>query len=699
MESVRRPKASSFRQSESKRQSVNERVSVRRSRALSFRQLASGRKSAIDRASCSASAVHEELLDDAADHWLKHVATENKFVRKGNYFVSNQQDERVDGIQETGDIEMLSSIHTLDNVDGKREGDHFYEMKTGEKEFNYERSGNKIFVLYEADNRQRCIPFLFDYTKRWNARMGYPTDSLSSHVPLLYASFLFVHNETVSRITICLLVYFLIGRTICTILYNGPESYIYQTIGLMLYVALGIQVLRGKLLKAKFDPDCKGIDKPSKRQNVFGAGNRHSSFVPKSFVSQLSYFVEAVIVAFEPKVNYIRRKERGRKVRSNGLLKTRGYIEVLDLATEYLEEVSTTQHSFKPRPYATTVVWVSLWLVLLFMSMHVILGVRDIIICATTETNNPREHASESRCDAVHFLSIYFLGYTLSALALGLSILNAAVTFAYLLYASDVSNALTMYWLHRFGPLRRITSVGTVSNTFYDTSCEELPTRPRVSETNPMPMNTLVSEKSSELSTNPLFSHANPMIADALKNANVDGAYEQQSIRVADIMPLIQRDACERYLFIHTFFKETTEWWQIFLAVTLVSSLVLIANAYITMLFLYHFHTYVSIYQTFFLVINGTIFTYVFACLCYANGAVDNILEGFMYAGDYDYTVLGGRNAMIEYVKQTPIRWLVYGVSINRKDIATYLGVLGAALSTALITAQLSGTELHLSDD
>jgi hypothetical protein len=208
------------------------------------------------------------------------------------------------------------------------------------------------------------------------------------------------------------------------------------------------------------------------------------------------------------------------------------------------------------------------------------------------------------------------------------------VSFSILMYSTDVANALTKYWLHRFRDLRRISALAN----------EE--------------------EAKDKSAANPAKSATHAL---------------------ETVQPLIERDASERYLFTHTYFTEASSRWSIYLFVCMAATFVLALQSYLTILYLYAKYQYVDLTYTILCVLNAMIFTTVFACMAYANGAVDKIKEGFLYAGANDYALMGGRSAWLEYVEQAPIYWYIVGFAIRRSDVVSFVGGLVSAVIAGVV--------------
>lgn len=352
--------------------------------------------------------------------------------------------------------------------------------------------------------------------------------------------------------------------------------------------------------------------------------------IPHTFDEKCRSFVRTLVSdTFLSLKDVVReRTATGRKVRANGLTESRGFMEVLDVATEYLYLMSTNANRFKARIYSTLFLRVAYIILPVYLTYWIIGCWSDVDSCK--RHGHHGFHSSNEHCNSRNFHATFTLGYTVQWLATLLGILNIAVSFSILMYSTDVANALSKYWLHRFRVLRRI-------------SAQEL---------------------------------------DKDKQAS---GREKKTIALETIQPLIERDAYERYLFTHTYFTEASSQWSLYLFICLAATFALCLECYLTLIYLYAKYQEVNVNYITLCIVNALFFTLVFCCMAYANSAVEKVHDGFVYAGSNDYALMGGRAAWLEYVNKAPIYWYIFGFAIKRSEVISYIGGLISAAVAGVI--------------
>jgi hypothetical protein len=351
-----------------------------------------------------------------------------------------------------------------------------------------------------------------------------------------------------------------------------------------------------------------------------------------------------------PKAALRGRSATGRKLRGSGMLECRGFMEVLSVATEYLSQNSTSRSEFKPRSYST---WL-LWAVYLIVPVYQTYWIIDlwVYLDSCRRHHHYGFHSGVHGCDVINFRALYTLGFTLQWLSTVLGIINLAVSFSVLMYSADVANALSKYWLHRFHVLRRISGRQLDQD----------------------------KEKDKESETSALL-------------AKHQADDTTSKVPLETIQPLIERDAYERYLFTHTYFAEASNQWSLYLFLCLAITFGLCLEAYLTVIYLYAKYLYVDVNYTVVCALNALVFTLVFACMAYANSAVEKVRDGFLYAGTNDYALIGGREAWLEYVEKAPIYWYIFGFAIKRSDVISYVGgIVSAAVAGVVMSIIVSDT-------
>jgi hypothetical protein len=344
----------------------------------------------------------------------------------------------------------------------------------------------------------------------------------------------------------------------------------------------------------------------------------------------------------------------GYKVRSSGLVQARGFIDVLEMASEYLNMTSSESNVFTARKYSKyflrfAAILIPLYLIIWIFDFWIRLG--------TCHTNFHRGFTGANHtCNLRNFYAVAYLGNTVKFLALFLALNILASVVSVLIYSSDVAHALTKYWLHRFHFLRRIANSESLEK-----------------DKDPADADSTAAIKRQDSHVRASFSLSN--------HAELPESVEEDSL--VHVQCLLERDAYERYLFTHAYFKEATGRWTVFLTITLVCTFLLALQSYLTIVYIYTFESYIDINYVTVCVVNVVFFSVIGASLAYANSAVEHIKEGFLYCGANDYSLIGGREAWLEYVDKAPIYWYVFGVAIKQSDFAAFVGGLASAAIAA----------------
>jgi len=325
------------------------------------------------------------------------------------------------------------------------------------------------------------------------------------------------------------------------------------------------------------------------------------------------------------------------------------------MATEYLKQMSSRDHEFVPRRYCT--MFLRLGLVLVpFYFLVISLGENIYYINQCSQQGHHGFKTGDVDCNHVNFAALFYLGNTIDNIGKCLGVLQIILQLSLLIYGSDVANALTKYWLHRFRHIRRLKAEETGDGDDGADAAEK---------------DALLSASKSTTST-----------STVAKASGLD---------FKALQPLIERDAYERYLFTHTFFMEASQDWSLYISLCLFISAALFAQSYFTIIYLYSTTQYLSVPFVLLCLVNGLFFSLVFATMAYANGSVENLTAGFTYSGANDYTLIGSRSAWLSYVTEAPIYWYIFGFAIKRSDIASYLGGVISAILGGVIMSYVVG--------
>lgn len=232
--------------------------------------------------------------------------------------------------------------------------------------------------------------------------------------------------------------------------------------------------------------------------------------------------------------------------------------------------------------------------------------------------------------NALCIYAIMTVGYLTSSVCL-LGLYTALITmFATILYGCDVACALTNNWLNRYEGLRRVPS-------------EENQT-----------------------------------------SGEMESEYTLQQMA-----GVLERDAVERYLFLHQVLERSSRIWGFVLAGLLIVSSGLIVYAYIDFMYYYTVEGYIDTFSVTVMAVATCMIIFVLGGMMLANSANDRTTSGFTYSGIKDFAIIGGREAWIQFVEKSPVYWYIFGFAITRQWFFGFIGgtlvTIGGSLAFAFI--------------
>ena len=137
----------------------------------------------------------------------------------------------------------------------------------------------------------------------------------------------------------------------------------------------------------------------------------------------------------------------------------------------------------------------------------------------------------------------------------------------------------------------------------------------------------------------------------------------------------LKTDAYEHYLFIQAYVKQISDIWSpIILFLGIISILLLMVlvarvwnDSYASGA------DYIYIGGTF--LIFGVVAIFPLSCIAYANGATTTIRDCFRrYSTPTNYDIIGGREAWMEYIEESPAYWTVFGFPLTWGSLYSVIG-------------------------
>eukprot|EP01038_Epipyxis_sp_PR26KG_P005449 gene5449-7542_t len=295
---------------------------------------------------------------------------------------------------------------------------------------------------------------------------------------------------------------------------------------------------------------------------------------------------------------------------------------------------------------------------------------------------------------------ILTFGYLTNIIFLYLYGGGVLLTLVALAYGAEIAYMLTDTWIDRFGSLRRISLPANDSNY-------NMPSTSSINQINNSKIidlnnnNNLKSSLSSDKSTlNPLTSSKIKINEEVIEDQEDEESPVTPLIQnvhsVIDVIPYIERESFERYLFMRHYLNQASKIWSPLILALAVWFIYLVGIASLnlsTKVVLKNRYFGVSLaFFIWFLFIRFVIVLVLpILSITHANSHVSLLTESFFDASPDDFSILGGRDKWIEFIKSVPAVWTIYGIWITYdKFYATASAVLLTVI--AYVLSYLSST-------
>eukprot|EP01038_Epipyxis_sp_PR26KG_P013007 gene13007-17439_t len=300
------------------------------------------------------------------------------------------------------------------------------------------------------------------------------------------------------------------------------------------------------------------------------------------------------------------------------------------------------------------------------------------------------------------YCGIYLLEFILS-FGYGLNMIfvyiygsSVMLTLVALAYGAEIAYRLTDAWIDRFGSLRRISfpandlNHSTVSINNSNNEINDM--NSKIIDLN---NNNLKSSLSSDKSTlNPLTSSKIKINEEVIEDQEDEESPVTPLIHnvhsVIDVIPYIERESFERYLFMRHYLNQASKIWSP-LILALVGWFVFLGGAagltvaggsFTTRRWNTDQFDFTVIYFVWFLFIRFVIVLVLpILSITHANSHVSLLTESFVDASPDDFSILGGRDKWIEFIKSVPAVWTIYGIWITYDK---FYGVFSAFFISSL---------------
>jgi hypothetical protein len=160
------------------------------------------------------------------------------------------------------------------------------------------------------------------------------------------------------------------------------------------------------------------------------------------------------------------------------------------------------------------------------------------------------------------------------------------------------------------------------------------------------------------------------------------------------VVPSLQRDACEHYMFIREYMTQAGRLWSI--------ALVGVFGVFLFIIIAYLYALLVLKEKT--LLLQDTVILYIsirfvvlviypIVSLSHANSFCYALQELFIVAAPNDFEILGGRDMWINFLASAPAVWTVFGLWVTWDKLVGFLWAVGSTGAAIAITL-VSGTEV-----
>jgi hypothetical protein len=146
------------------------------------------------------------------------------------------------------------------------------------------------------------------------------------------------------------------------------------------------------------------------------------------------------------------------------------------------------------------------------------------------------------------------------------------------------------------------------------------------------------------------------------------------------IFNTLERDAHERYLLVRYFAQEISVRWSPFIACSLVLNVACCVGGYFIFLVTYTRHGVMDLFCLLVIAYNAVALLFIVVTVAYANTNVDQLKAHFVQSADGDYSLIGGREAWLAFINQTPVHWTVFGFPITITWIVSILASIVTAI-------------------
>eukprot|EP01034_Spumella_vulgaris_P027734 gene27734-34501_t len=335
-----------------------------------------------------------------------------------------------------------------------------------------------------------------------------------------------------------------------------------------------------------------------------------------------------------------------------GTHKTLSYYNLLNISLKFLTRhngITIKETNFNRMQYR-----ICLLLVVFFMPFYTFYLIIYVPYWASCNVKDSKD------CNFAYYYLIFTLGNATGYFLHYIFASSVIVALVGLAYGAEIAYRMTDSWIVRFEDLRRI----------------------------PMPSEGGEDDEK-EKDVRDTFSTAS---GDTPLNFSTNNA--GSGVANKDLFEMLQRDACEHYMFIREYMNQAGQLWSIAL-VGVFGVFVFIIVAYLYALLVLKEKTMLlrDGVITFIVIRFVVLVIYPIVSLSHANSFCYALQDLFTVAAPKDFEIIGGREMWINFLTSAPAVWTVFGIWVTWDKLVGFLWAVGST-GAAIVITLVSGTNV-----
>jgi hypothetical protein len=478
------------------------------------------------------------------------------------------------------------------------------------------RFGDGFIQIHSFDN-QRSVLLIQDWIQTWNSAFFGHEGSILQSCPLLSLSTFICFHRTVWKVTSIISAYVFLVLVFFLLRYGlSPELVTIFSVSGIICLIVGPLLIKGSYSaeSTRVEP-ARCLESP------------HHTVPPSNLSKNLS-LLNSILSATKlatsstPTSVLIEQQDNG-DIEAAKLLDLQEPISIIGLyyyleaMTAFLQDSSCANFVYRPPTDVTALLRVSFYGSIAFgVFLWSYRSVTYLLICGSGL--NLFSSSLPTYCPAMSWEFLFLGCSVLICFSLVVLSFMYLTLLALLLYTAHLMNTLMKFWIQRYKSLRLVRRADLEEEFGED------------------------------------------------REEAVDGEAKGEDFqRRKFIFNSLERDAHERYLLVRYFAQEISLRWGPFIACSLVLNSVCCVGGYFSFLVLYTSRGIVDLLSLLVIAYNAVAMVFIVTTVAYANTNVDQLKAQFVHSADGDYSLIGGREAWLAYIDQTPVHWTVFGFPIT----------------------------------